>query len=82
MEADVEQKLREKYTLIDKTDPAAIAAAQQVINYLRQNKVVLMLHMLKGFFLQFHLGTFCNFANTNTKLFFFLFFNNLIFIHL
>lgn len=30
MEADVEQKLREKYTLIDKTDPAAIAAAQQV----------------------------------------------------
>lgn len=31
MEADVEQKLREKYTLIDKTDPAAIAAAQQVI---------------------------------------------------
>lgn len=33
MEADVEQKLREKFTLIDKSDPAAIAAAQQVINY-------------------------------------------------
>lgn len=31
MEADVEQKLREKFTLIDKSDPAAIAAAQQVI---------------------------------------------------
>ena len=30
MEKDLEEKLRAKYTLVDKTDPAAIAAAQQV----------------------------------------------------
>lgn len=30
MERDVEEKLRQKFTLIDRTDPAAIAAAQQV----------------------------------------------------
>ncbi|XP_048779143.1 kinesin-like protein KIF9 isoform X1 [Ostrea edulis] len=29
MEGDIEQRLREKFTLIDKSDPAAIAAAQQ-----------------------------------------------------
>ena len=29
MKGDLEQELREKYTLVDKTDPAAIAAAQQ-----------------------------------------------------
>ncbi|KAK3083432.1 hypothetical protein FSP39_022438 [Pinctada imbricata] len=29
MEQDVEEKLRQKFTLIDRTDPAAIAAAQQ-----------------------------------------------------
>lgn len=27
----MEQRLREKFTLIDKSDPAAIAAAQQVL---------------------------------------------------
>ena len=31
MEQTVEEKLRQKYTLIDKSDSAAIAAAQQVI---------------------------------------------------
>lgn len=30
MEKDVEERLRQKFTLIDRTDPAAIAAAQQV----------------------------------------------------
>lgn len=30
MEKDIEDRLRQKYTLIDKTDPAAIAAAQRV----------------------------------------------------
>lgn len=29
MEQDVEHKLRTKYTLIDRTDPAAVAAAQK-----------------------------------------------------
>ena len=32
MEKDVEERLRQKFTLIDRTDPAAIAAAQQVCN--------------------------------------------------
>ena len=30
MEKEVEERLRQKFTLIDRTDPAAIAAAQQV----------------------------------------------------
>ena len=30
METDVESRLRAKYTLIDRSDPAAIAAAQKV----------------------------------------------------
>ena len=30
MESDVESRLRAKYTLIDRSDPAAIAAAQKV----------------------------------------------------
>ncbi|ESO94407.1 hypothetical protein LOTGIDRAFT_227399 [Lottia gigantea] len=29
MEGEIEEKLRQKYTLIDKTDPAAVSAAQQ-----------------------------------------------------
>ncbi len=30
MEKDVEERLRNKFTLMDRTDPAAIQAAQQV----------------------------------------------------
>ena len=30
MEREMEARLREKYMLVDKTDPASIAAAQQV----------------------------------------------------
>jgi hypothetical protein len=30
METDIEAKLRSKYMLVDKSDPNAIAAAQQV----------------------------------------------------
>ena len=34
MEQDVEERLRQKFTLIDKNDTAAIQAAQQVPNFL------------------------------------------------
>jgi hypothetical protein len=31
MDKDIEERLRQKYALIDRTDPSAIQAAQQVI---------------------------------------------------
>lgn len=33
MEKDIEERLRQKYAMIDRTDPSAIQAAQQVLAY-------------------------------------------------
>ena len=44
MEKDVEERLRAKFALIDRTDPSAIQAAQQVI--ILENMVSLRFHSL------------------------------------
>jgi hypothetical protein len=55
MEGDIEQRLREKFTLIDKSDPAAIAAAQQV---LYRSAIVRHLSLLDVFVKRPTIGTF------------------------
>ena len=46
MEKDVEERLRAKFALIDRTDPSAIQAAQQVIIF--ENVFSLRFHSLKS----------------------------------
>ena len=45
MEQDVEDRLRQKFTMIDKADTAAIAAAQQVILLNTIGSTVIIMHI-------------------------------------